>query len=92
MALPVTRTREIIEGIAAQYGLTYSDIVGHRREGHIVCARHEAIAAVAATYPGASSTTLGRLFNRDHTSILHALGRTKKARDRLNMTLGAAAE
>lgn len=68
--------REIIMRVAQWRGVPFAVIVGTRRTRHIVAARFEAIRAVADARPDLSLPQLGRIFNRDHTSILHALKAT----------------
>lgn len=75
-------SRQIIADIARAHGLTYADLVGPRTLRRIVVARWEAMRAVLEHSPHLSSTHIGRLFNRDHTSVLYALGRTAAARRR----------
>lgn len=52
------------------------------RKRHLVIYRKELVKEVAVRYPHLSSTQLGRLFRRDHTTILYLLGRTKTAKRR----------
>lgn len=60
------------------YGYSLAEVVGPRRYRDLAYCRMEAIyRAQQAT--GASSTRLGRYFNRDHGSILHALKKVKTA-------------
>lgn len=67
-----SRARAIIEQVAKETGIPYAMIVGCSRNAVIVEARFEAIARVA-TNTGWSLPRIGRVFNRDHTSILNAL-------------------
>lgn len=68
--------RKIIARVAAEHRVAPDDITGPSKRKHIVIARYAAIHAVAEEHPGLSSTQLGRIFGgRDHTTILHALGR-----------------
>lgn len=68
-----TPMRALILSIAREHGLTYADMIGKSRRKHIVQARHEAIWAVRDARPDMSLPQIGRLFHKDHTSILHAL-------------------
>ncbi len=68
--------RQIIERIAAFHGTTYDQIVGVRLDRGLVAARHDAIKAVSDARPDLSSPQIGKFFNRDHTTILHALAKT----------------
>lgn len=72
------RVHVIIERCAHRYGVSVADILGRGRMRALVTARHEAIQIVSRVFPRFSTPHLGRLFNRDHTSILYALGRTTR--------------
>lgn len=65
--------RRLMEEVAAQHGLTGSDILGRRRDMQIADAR--AHAAYELRRHGPSLTQLGTLMRRDHTTILAALRR-----------------
>lgn len=63
----------IIEDVAAECGLTPADIVGPSVRAHIVSARWRAVAEVKRAWPELSLPVLGKIFKRDHTTILNAL-------------------
>jgi chromosomal replication initiation ATPase DnaA len=65
----------IIKQVAVEHGVTVRDILGPRRHAHIVRARWKAIRAVYETFDD-SLPHIGRTFNRDHTSVMHALRKT----------------
>lgn len=65
--------RDIAAGVAALHGYTLAEIVGKRQNKEIIAARHDAIKAVADARPDMSLPQVGKIFHRDHTSILHAL-------------------
>jgi hypothetical protein len=71
--------RAIIEQIAVWHGVGVLDVVGPSRLTAVVVARHDAIAAIYLNcrIVGRFYTTpeLGRLFSRDHTTILHVFDR-----------------
>lgn len=71
---PRERRMAIVRMIAARHDVTAADILGSSRKRHIVEARWAAIVAVRYA-TGDKPTTLARFFNRDHTSILHALAK-----------------
>ena len=78
--------RAVVEAICRKYDITFGEMVGPRRSHHLVKARHEAMAAVWEARPDMSTIQIGKLFNRDHSSILYALGKLGKTlayRDRL---------
>jgi hypothetical protein len=60
--------------VAAKHGLTVAELMGHSHRRGIVAARQEASYRAAAetklSYP-----QIGRLLNRDHTTILHGIRR-----------------
>ncbi len=70
---PRMPAREIISRVGALHGYTLAEITGPRLEKKLVQARFDAVKAVADARPDMSLPQIGRIFNRDHTSILHAL-------------------
>lgn len=70
--------RDIIAVVAVVHGVHASDITGHSRHKQIVAARFDAIRAVADAWPELTQTAMGRIFKRDHTSILNALKKTRR--------------
>ncbi len=68
----------IIAACAAEWGVTSVAIRGNSRKPSAVRPRHAAI-WIAKEVTGRSTTELGEAFSRDHTSILHALGRVDQA-------------
>jgi chromosomal replication initiation ATPase DnaA len=72
---PAQFTRVIVESVAARHGVSVADIFSPCRLRPIVDARHEAIAEVCEARPHWSYPTVGRLFGRDHTTIMSALER-----------------
>jgi len=82
--------RQIIEQVATFHGITYDHIVGIRLDRDIVAARHDAIKAVSDARPDLSSPQIGKFFNRDHTTILHALSKTSGTMPRRKARSGAS--
>lgn len=76
---------EIIDRIAAAHHFTADDLRGPSRRAPIVRARHTAMYALRE-HTDLSYPKIGRLFNRHHTSVLHAVDRIEGAR-RINRTL-----
>ena len=70
-AMPA-RVRTIIEAVAIETGIPVSDILGRRKVHAIIDARFKAIRRVRSE-TGWSSTRIGLVFDRDHTSIISAL-------------------
>lgn len=72
-----TRTRpapmSIIRSFEQSHELDAGTIVGESRAKHVVPVRYKAIAEVAKMYPELSQSSLGRIFKRDRTTIIHAL-------------------
>lgn len=65
--------REIIQNMARKHGLSIEAILSHRRQKHIVAARHEAIYLISEE-TDMSLPQIGRIMgDRDHTTILHAI-------------------
>lgn len=63
----------IIAQVAMDHGVPYEDIIGVCRTKRIVAARHAAIVEVATRRPSLSLNQMGRVFKRDHTTIVHVL-------------------
>lgn len=68
-----THIKAIIAKAAADNGVSYEAIMSRARPRDICRARFDAIAAVAAAYPDMSFPRIGKIFGRDHSSIVHAL-------------------
>lgn len=64
---------EIIRVVAVKHGISVQDIKSESRSRHMVEARHEAMALVYKLRPDLSLPAIGRIFNRDHTSVLNAV-------------------
>lgn len=68
--------REIVEDVLKAYpGIGWEEIVGVGRERRLVEPRHRCIAAVYEERKDLSLPALGRIFRRDHTSVLHAVNK-----------------
>lgn len=65
--------RRIIQRVAESYGFTLGEMLARGRSPAVVWARWAAVADVATFFPLATLTELGRWFNRNHSTILHAL-------------------
>lgn len=62
--------------VAERHGISPCDIRSNGRSKRFVRARDEAIRIVADEWPELSLTSIGRIFNRDHSTIIHSLGKT----------------
>jgi hypothetical protein len=69
----IASPKTIVKLVALRHNLSPDDLSGPRRSSHVVKARHEAIALVYTHCPHLSLPAIGRWFQRDHTTILHAL-------------------
>lgn len=65
--------RELIERVGAWHGISRDDIVRYTRRRTVMAARYDAIAAVKIAYPNLTTSALGRIFRRDHSTIYYAL-------------------
>ena len=76
--LKKTALQIIIEVLEDFPGVSVEDIKGIRRSKHIIRPRQLAIYEVFRQRPDMSSPVIGRIFNRDHTTILHAVKKIEK--------------
>lgn len=74
---------EILKAVAEFYNVTPKDIMGPHRSKGLSLARHVAMYLCRLTIRHVSYPDVGRMFNRDHTSIMHAYNRiaNKRASD-----------
>ena len=83
--------REYLMRRSVELGFTFGEIISARRRRELVKARHELIAEVYHKFPKLSLPAIGRLFCKDHTSMLAALrkmgehGRPKPAISRASI-------
>lgn len=73
--------QDIIRHVAAIHGLNERDLVGRSQANDVVAARNEAIVTIKEMH-GWSSVKIGKLFHRDHTTILSVLWKARKHLDR----------
>lgn len=66
------QVRQIIELVAREWRVTVEDILSDRRQRPIAQARHVAI-WLARHCTLLSAPVIGRVFRRDHTSVLHGV-------------------
>jgi chromosomal replication initiation ATPase DnaA len=71
-ARPRPLAKTIIAEVAAAHDITPADILGPRRFPHLVEARREAMSRVRKEL-GYSYPQIGRIFNRDHSSVIWSL-------------------
>lgn len=73
---PVAVARRIIADVALKHEVSVKQILGDDRQAPVIEARREAMSLVYRANPNWSLVKMGRFFNRDHTTILHALRKT----------------
>jgi hypothetical protein len=81
---PTMLSASLIQRIVAEdFGMTRAQLVGRKRVANCVLARHIAMALSLQMLRNGSLMQVGRWFNRDHTTVLHARERIKEkiARD-----------
>ena len=72
---PVKRPiRAIVEEVLRDYpGITWEDVKGVHRSRALTTPRHHCMAAVYEQRPDLSFPSIARHFDRDHTTVLHAV-------------------
>lgn len=65
---------EKVGPIATRHGCAVDELAGPARHKHIVAARRD-VAGYLSRELGWSTTSIGKLLGRDHTTILNLLGR-----------------
>lgn len=74
---PRERQLHVVARVAARYGLTAADLLGRDRRDHVARARWHAWYQLRCQF-GSSLNQIGRLFDRDHTTILYGLRRLRE--------------
>lgn len=77
MDSPFNRTAEVKAWVAKELGITTKRMEGRQQARRVVHARHVAM-YICSKVLGRSSTPIGVAFNRDHTSVLHAIANIKR--------------
>jgi len=72
--------RNIVAKVAERHGITVEDMYGKSRKSAFAVARWEAVDLVSKANPTWTLHQLGHFFNRDHTTIIHALKMVAKRR------------
>jgi hypothetical protein len=65
--------KSLIAKAATDNRVTYEAVMSRTRTREVVDARFDAIAAVVSAYPDMSFPRVGKIFGRDHSSVMHAL-------------------
>lgn len=58
---------------AASHGFFWEEVISKSRTRGLAAVRHGAILAVKEAFPTYSTPMIGKIFQRDHTTIVHAL-------------------
>lgn len=69
--------KDIIKRVCWEHEMSVAAVVGPSRNKQIVAVRHAAMAEVHM-HTDLTLTQIGKLFNRDHTSVLHGIGKHMK--------------
>ncbi len=72
----MTAAMDAIKAAAAKHGISVDEMRGKQRFAKCCAARYDAYRALDAL--GWTSGQIGKFFNRDHTTVLHVLGRTER--------------
>lgn len=70
---PREKNLKDIEHLAEGYGYTVADILGPSRRKHLVFVRN--LCVFMLRNKGYSTTEIGRIMNRNHSTICHALNK-----------------
>lgn len=70
---PREKNLKDIEHLAEGYGYTVADILSPKRHRHLVFVRN--LCVFMLRNKGYSTTEIGRIMNRDHSTIVHALNK-----------------
>lgn len=68
---PREKNLAAIGEIAESYGFTVDDMIGKRKHKMLMKARRECVAMLRAK--GLSTPQIGKIMNRDHSTIVHSL-------------------
>lgn len=71
---------EYLALLCAERGVDVADIVGASRVASVLSKRHAIIFDMKQRFPDLSSVQIGKMFFRDHTTILNSLMRESKRR------------
>jgi chromosomal replication initiation ATPase DnaA len=67
-----TRVKQIVNDVSERTGISVNDLVSNIRSFSVVLARHEAMATIAKEL-SMSLPAIGRVFLRDHTTVIYAI-------------------
>lgn len=72
---PKISAQTILQAVASAHGVSVGDLKGPRRWSAFVNARHHAVSLLLRLRPDLSLPLIGKLLNRDHTTIINARNR-----------------
>ncbi len=64
---------QIIKHVSEMTGKSIEELVGIKRQRDLVEARYIAIYLIRESMPGLALSKIGRMFNRDHSTIIYAI-------------------
>ena len=73
----ISPARRFVKMQCFVHGVTYKEVCSDRRPRYLTRAREQIIISTHEAYPDLSTTQLGNLINKDHTSVLNYLGRLR---------------
>ncbi len=76
--------RALVKLVALRHRISVDEILGTRRQVAICAARHEAVFLVYTHCQHMSLPEIGRIFSRDHTTILHSVRTYRAKMERAN--------
>ena len=75
-------SQEILRAVSKRSGITQSALKSPDKNQHIVYWRNIAITVMRSHLPCATTSWIGNIFRRDHTTILHALRSVERRPER----------
>lgn len=69
---PARTIHAVISVVAASFGLTFDDLVGIRRTGHLIFPRHVAMYLCRKRLLEKSYSQIAHVFQRDHSTVVNA--------------------
>lgn len=73
--------KKIVDSVLKDYpGVTWTDIISARRTRNLIRPRHQCMVEVFTLRPDLSYPAIGRIFARDHTTVISAVRKMKGAR------------
>jgi chromosomal replication initiation ATPase DnaA len=79
---PRGRNLAEIDAIAELYGYTLADILGKRKQRPLVEVRRKCVVRLRSF--GYSTTEIGRIMQRDHSTIVHSLQKSMAEMESVN--------